>query len=84
MKRHLDVTLAVSVLALMLSLATLAYASVRNRERAQEIHRATRIAVARDCRLSNEQALAIRAFVTDAAPALRVKVALAFPLRDCP
>lgn len=75
--------LAVAVLALLLSLATLAYASVRNHERTREIEQARREAKRTACLLENEQAVTIRAFVMDVAPHLRVRVATAFPVEAC-
>jgi hypothetical protein len=77
------VALTLSVTALLVSLATLAYASVRNHERAADIERTRQEAMLRTCRLENDQALAIQAFVTSVAPRLEVRVARAFAVKTC-
>lgn len=90
MRHSTTLALLVAVVALLGSLAALAYTAVSDSDRIAdirrlvvELERARFENARRDCQQANRQAIAIRAFVTDLDPALRVRVAAAFPTRVC-
>jgi len=82
--------LLVAVLALVGSMAALAYTAVTDQDRiddiertVREVHRVRAEAEYRDCVLENRRNIAVREFVTQVSPQLGLRVRGAFPVREC-